>query len=269
MKKQITLLCAGVVLSAPSSFGVLVAHYTFDEGAGTTAADSATADGAQDAATNQGTVGWTTGLVGGALDLPGNASMQIVDPLGPGTTAFTITAWVNLDDAPAYDGIFSARNVNWGLNVNQTGTGLAFDYRFDNSPGGGSSGLDSPGGSATVDRWHHLAMTWITDGANSTGKIYLDGVKLGPEAIDTSLVYDAWDVNDRWNIGDDPCCGGRELNAQLDDLAVWDEVLTDQQITNIYNGGLAGVDAPTAVPEPSMSLLAGIGLLGLIRRRSR
>ncbi|MGJ8698153.1 MAG: LamG domain-containing protein [Verrucomicrobiaceae bacterium] len=269
-KQLLALIGATSTITAGLSNAALVAHYKFDEGSGTTAADSAGGD--QNAATNQGTVGWLTGgKIGGALDLPGNASMQAADAIGAGATAFTISIWVNMDDTPGYDGIYSARNTeNWGLNVNGgNAAALAFDYRYDNPPinGGGSQGLDSPAGSAVVGTWHHVAMTWATDGVNSSGAIYLDGVNVGTAPTNAAIEYSGH--LSTWNIGDDPCCGGRELNAQLDDLAVWDEALSDAQIAQIFNGGNAGLDAPTAltVPEPATGLLSALAALTLLRRR--
>ena len=94
-----------VLMAAMASLGLcsptdadLVALYTFDEGSGSTAQDSATNEGFQTAQQNQGTIGWTTeGVIGGALDLPGDASLQAADAIGEGATALTIAVWVNMD----------------------------------------------------------------------------------------------------------------------------------------------------------------------------
>ncbi|MEM7311735.1 MAG: LamG domain-containing protein [Planctomycetota bacterium] len=262
---------AAIVLVG-QSHATVVAYYTFDEGAGTMAADTASiynaGDTAQDATTNQGTVGWTSGVVGGAVDLPGNASMQIADPFPAGTMAFTISLWVNMDDTPGYDGIFESRPENWGINVEGgSAENLHIDYRYDNPPvgSGGSMGIDSAGGSIVVGTWHNVLMTW--DGANGTGDMYLDG-NLISSATGLTTTY----VSTGWNIGDDPCCGGRELNAQLDDIAVWDEVLSPAQIQAIYADGISAdsVGAPAAVnavPEPATGLLLIVTSLGLLRFR--
>ncbi len=266
---------AGVVLltaSTVSSHAALVAHYTFDETSGTTAADSAGGD--QNATTNQGTVSWVAGKIGGAVSMNGTASMQAMDALGPGTTAFTISAWVNLNELPAYKGIFSARNVNWGLNINQlpASAGPAFDYRFANTGGAGSQGLDSDANSAVIGQWTHLAMTWEGNGTTMLGEIFLNGVKLtgaGQSTTTAAATYPTWGANDRWNIGDDPCCGGRELNALYDDIAVWNEKLTDGQIAQIFAGGNAGLNAAAAIPEPGAPVLGLFGALLVFLRRRR
>ena len=264
MKHMLALIGAASTVSAGLGNAALVAHYKFDEGSGTTALDSAGGD--QNATQNQGTIGWTgSGKIGGALDLPGTASLQAADAIGAGATAYTISLWVNMDDTPGYDGIYSARSENMGINVEGgSSANLHGDFRYDNHPGGGSQGVDSANGSLVVGTWHHMAITWAAD---KSGSIYLDGLNVGSQPASSAAIYDGH--LSTWNIGDDPCCGGRELNAQLDDLAVWDEKLSDADILAIFNGGNNGLDAPTAltVPEPSSALLGLVGALGLLRRR--
>ncbi len=258
-------------MTAGLSQAALVAHYTFDEGSGTTAADSAGGD--QNASTNQGTVGWSAGKIGGALDLPGNASMTAADALTTGATALTISGWVNMDDTPGYDGIFQSRGPSgevWGLNVRGgSAADERIDFRFPNE-GGGSAGYGTANGSIATGTWYHLAMTWTSDGVNSTGLTYLDGILVSTQTSAANNVTLSYTSYTSWNIGDDQCCGGRELNAQLDDIAVWDEVLSPTQILAIKNGGDAGLNAPealAAVPEPSTSLLGALAALALLRRR--
>lgn len=261
-KLAVCVATVATLLVASASNAALVAHYKFDDGSGSTALDSAGGD--QNATTNQGTVGWTTGIIGGALDLPGNASMQVADAIGVGATAYTISAWVNMDDTPGYDGIYAARDTeNLGLNVEGgSAANLHFDFRYDNPPiaGGGSQGVDSPDGSAVVGTWHHIATTWTAD--HTFLDIYVDGADVGDANTTVDTVYNGH--LSTWNIGDDPCCGGRELNAQLDDLAVWDEALSPLQISFLHNGGLRGLDAPQAlaagIPEPASGILALVGL---------
>jgi len=219
----------------------LVAHYKLDDGSGTVAVDSAGGD--QDANQNQGTVTWTaTGLIGGALDLDGFSSLQALDALSPADTAFTMSAWVNPNTDGGYKGIYAGRNTpgNWGLNI-ESGHG---DFRF--STIGASHGVDSPDNSVVESGgWYHMAITWEGDGVNKTGIAYLNGVPIGSAPGHITAVYASPDGF--YNIGDDPCCGNREFNGQIDDIAVWNEALTEAQIMTVYEGGLAGIDAPTSL----------------------
>ncbi|WP_308989830.1 LamG-like jellyroll fold domain-containing protein [Roseibacillus persicicus] len=243
----------------PTVIGDLVSYYSFDEGIGTTAADTAPLGTPENATTNQNAVGWVTNnpLIGASsLDLTGNTSMQVADALGtagPGgtpATAFTLMTWVNMDNAPGYDGIFQTRDENWGLNVN----GTAFDFRFDNDPGGLSLGLDSANGTSIVGQWIHIAMSWESDGTNMTGKYYVDGQLAGPVIDQTThpaiaKVYTA--TGQLWNIGDDPVASNRELDAQLDDLAVFATALSEEDVQIIADAGRAGIPVLSLVEAVS------------------
>lgn len=272
---KVTMLSIVALLTfcVNSSHADLVAYYTFDEGSGTTAADTAITyepgDVAQNATQNQGTIGWTSsGLIGGALDLNGSSSLVVGgDPLN-GTSAMTISLWVNVDDNPGYDGVFQSRNnENWGINIEGGSVAnLHIDYRFDNPPvgTGGSQGIDSANGSVVAGDWEHVVMTWDDSG---NGSVWLDGALVNsPSGLTTSY------VSTTWYVGDDNCCGGRELNGQIDDIAVWDEVLSASDIAKIFADGTSanpiGAPAAIAVPEPSScTVLAALGLLGLTRRK--
>lgn len=253
MRSLAILAVVGALNCAVQCEADLVAHYKFDDEVGDTAIDSATADGSQDAVQNQGTIGWSLigeGLIGGALDLDGTSSLQAVDALTSGASEFTISAWFNpRSDSPAYDGIYMARDQNWGIAYEgSAAVDIHIDYRIDNDPGGGSVGFDSAAGSITTDAWHHVALTYTTDGAFATGKAYLNGqmVNMVDSGTNSSIATSYTGHLSTWNIGDDPCCGGREINAQIDDLAIFNTAMDDAGILQIYNWGLEGKDATGA-----------------------
>jgi hypothetical protein len=251
----------GASLCAVRCGAELVAHYKFDDEVGDTAIDSATADGSQDAVQNQGDIGWTPigeGRIGGALDLDGTSSLQAVDAVTSSATAFTISVWFNPRvDNPGYDGIYMARNENWGIAYEGSAqVDNNIDYRIDNDPGGGSLGFDSADGSITPGNWYHMALTWTTDGSFATGKAYLNGTLVNSidSTTNPSITTTYTGHLSTWNIGDDPCCGGREINAQIDDLAVFNTALDDAGILQIYNWGLVGKDATGAdAPLPPLA----------------
>ena len=172
----------------------------------------------------------------------------------------TMSAWVNPNTDGGYKGIYAGRDSpgNWGLNI-ESGHG---DFRF--TAGGASHGVDSPDNSIVADGgWYHMAITWESDGVNKTGIAYLNGVPIGTAPGHINATYVSPDGF--YNIGDDPCCGGREFNGQIDDITVWNEALTGEDILTIYEAGLSGMDAPTAlvIPEPASFVLTVMGLLCL------
>lgn len=253
-------------LPAPSG---LVAYYPFDEGQGTTAADRATENGAQDAGANQGVVGWdrSTPLIGSsALDLDGTASMQAIDAVGVGATGLTISVWFKpAASDPGYDGVFMARDENWGIAyTGDDAMSTLPDYRIDNDPGGGSTSIRphlAPG-SIVTGQWYHAAITWSTDGSVAVARSYLDGMPVATidSTTATSIAVNYTGHLSWWNIGDDPCCGGREIHAVIDDLAVFNEALTPQRIRRIYEEGIEGQSVIRAfLPKPFSITSANLG----------
>ena len=67
------------------------------------------------------------------------------------------------------------------------------------------------------------------------------------------------------NIGANPQTGNqnREWNGQLDDVAQWNRVLTESEISELYGGGpnsAQSLGEIIAIPEPSSGLLGAFGL---------
>ena len=233
----------------------LVALYRFDEVSGTSAEDFALLEGAQTANQNQGNIGWTAGLIGGALNLDGLSSLQGPDAIYQAATAFTISAWVKLSSPPTtgYKGIFMIKNPanTWGLAVKGVSSAPRYEFRYDApAEGAGSStGKDGPAGTVMTDQWQHLAMTWTAD--NSFRDYYIDGVDVG-NAGTTGIRndYNGGEAGWTWNFGDDFCCGGRELLGLVDEIAVWEVALSASEIQSIYTNGLVGNGLEAPIPPP-------------------
>ncbi len=216
----------------------LVAYYPFDEGSGITARNFGSAGSAADATQNQGSVGWTAEnqRVGGAsLDLGGSSSLNAASPIPSSATAFTISVWVNPEADGGYKGIYAGRDSpgNWGINVEN---GHA-DVRFANTAGT-SVGIDTPDNSVIASGgWYHVAETWTSNGSSTQGHVYLNGALVGSS---TAGRPDFTQPTNGFFIGDDPCCGGREFQGQIDDLAVFTRALSGEEIAAAYAAGLEG-----------------------------
>ena len=112
--------------------------------------------------------------------------------------------------------------------------------------------------------WHHLVTT--VEGGVRTD-MYVDGELVGS---DTSG-YVLQNRNNAMQIGGNPDAGNRGWNGNIDDVAVWDRVLTADEVSSIYNGGDgASIGSLTSgVPEPSSIALLGLGGLVLAFRKRR
>ncbi len=209
--------------------GSLIGHWTLDDGVGATAVDSA--------ASNDGTVNnvtWTTGPLGGALELDGTNGYVSV-PSAPTlqlTSALTIAGWVKGDvwgtgsdvDIIARKGDGDPNNYQFAIK-----NGLATMF-LDDSDSAGLSGNTV----LSSGHWYHVAATWN----GSEVRIYVDGVldkdppdlRGGTIGTDTRPLY----------------IGGRGTSDVLDGIV--DDV-------RIYNGALSAAEV-AALANRSVQITA-------------
>jgi hypothetical protein len=209
----------------------MIAYWTLDEPSGATAFDSVNGN---DGTLVNGPV-WTTGQVNGALSFDGTDD-YVSTPLYPpmGNSPRTVTLWAKTSSAQHmiatgygsrdYGGSFRT-SLNW------TCPGVTADISF------GAITY-----TATVDdgEWHFYS--WVVpDGAYYLYDVdvYMDGVLLTTEGcqvdrnrpINTRAVY-------AFTIG--AFAGESHFNGSLDEVAVFGRALTQAEIQQCYQKGLAG-----------------------------
>lgn len=237
-----------------AALGALVVHYTLDDnGSGavsTTNVGSATHswDGSSGATL-------TTGKFSGAGTFTTASDWWSNDNTGANLNNFTFSMHIK-QDTPAFlawqdfasigDGNSSV--FKFEFHGGNQGTAL---YTAGN-PGGGSVGFDGTGPDVNDGAWHHLAM--VSNGATLT--LFVDGLSAGSGAYTGSGAIDALQLVGQFG-------GGRDQNAVIDDVALYDTALGAGQIS--WLGSNVAVANP--VPEPSAALLGGLGALALLRRR--
>ena len=134
---------------------------------------------------------------------------------------------------------------------------------------GGSGDIPNPESGPDVSAgtgWHHVVA--ISDGAAGSTQIWVDGGLVATGAaptIDDARGGGALDLF----IGANPDTGAqnREWWGEIDDVAQWNRAITEGEVVDIYQRGLAG--SPLIVPEPSAVSLCLLAILGLVARRRR
>src|SRR6266480_910358 len=113
---------------------------------------------------------------------------------------------------------------NWRVHRRASEQGMAY-----------SGGLaDTPTGKSVNDgNWHHFVAISDAAGVEFGTALYIDG---NQDAINAGAA--ALDVNgSRVLIGENPGARGREWEGEIDDLAIWNRVLTTNEIAMLYAGG--------------------------------
>ncbi len=233
---------AGADGGAPDPFKPApVAYLSFD--------DENTSSQAQDAiGTHHGTiVGATTGAQGKvnqAYSFDGIDDYVEFDTFSELTTSLTIAAWVELAGKPisfANPSVFDKWDWPNGKRAYALGTGhgnLAALVSVDGTVPG-STIVEAPT-PPTLSTWIHTAMTY--DGI--TVRLYQDGAKVGetgaeagaqPVFVSTEKV-----IVGRSHMDSSPLQKNSYLDGKIDELAVWNTALSDAQLAEVHQRGVAG-----------------------------
>ena len=205
----------------------LVGHWKFNE-RGPSATSGEVSGNPARAAKVRGSVGRTRGVFGNALSLRGNHGVEVDLDLSPEMAGISFSAWVRPADLSGFREIFrqecpqrllfsfqeNGRILSLGLNV------------------GGYEECDAQIDPAEVldGRWHHCAATF--DGKMM--RVYLDGKEVGNLARAGKI---ATQPGAAAFIGSSSG-SGEYFQGGLDDLRIYAEALSGEEIAALYRAGL-------------------------------
>jgi len=168
---------------------------------------------------------------GQAIQLDGTDQMVEITGGEPDDLAFaggsvSIAAWfkVGTFDKSWQALVAKGEGSNW--RVARNGSNPTMSY---------AGGLtDATGATDVTDgNWHHLVAISDADGATFGTAIYVDGNLDGQIAGNAAVAANG----SRVIIGDNPGARGRYWNGAIDDVAIWNRVLTEAEISALYAGG--------------------------------
>jgi len=256
-----TLAVVALVSSVSYSHADLVGWWDFEEGVGTTTAD-------QSGNGHNGTLGagatWSTTEV---APVPSGSTASIAfdgtdlahvlmngykaDEIG-GTKSRTLAAWIK--SAPGVTPVGSNLGF-FGYGTNAGGSKWNFRTQDGNGPIDGNIRVEVNGGyivgsTVVIDNmWHHVAMTWEDDGTPNVSDVllYVDGVlETISISLDREVNTDTVNGIDL-SISDDH--SQREWNGWLDDIRIYDEVLSAAAILELATGTPAIISTFTTDDE--------------------
>ena len=252
MLKQKVMLMALILIVGMAGYvrADLVAYWPFDEGEGDIAYDIMGG--------NDGTITGCTWLTPGKI---GDAAIEgvggdMVD-CGNGPTPMTddlTLAWWMIDNHESYGRIMYKAvpngDLGYSILVRPAGDGGPLRFRIgdEGNYGGWGSECRIPDGAYNDGEWVHITCTY--DSATDTATIYVNGV-LAPNG-DYNPKTGISSYCDGVNVPDVPLYirGGVEtFNGVMDEVAIWDNALTAEQVLRVYE---SGVKLPGAQdPDPS------------------
>ena len=186
---------------------------------------------------------WVDGKIGGALEFDGDDWIEM-----PGTSAaesfaalegeVTWAAWFKTSSSGVINTLMAqgpagAAHVRGNRSINIEASGVIMIRAHS------VGALTSINSSAVVNdgEWHHVAVTiaFETDGTNDTMKVYIDG--------DLSIGYETNTININQHSGDATdfivtlgARGTTPFNGLIDDVRIYDHVLSDVEILAIMTG---------------------------------
>ncbi|GEM_PF-1003851 len=228
-----------------------ILHLSFDEGQGGVAYDESTHG--NDGVLTPSTGGTNTtvasmwkkgGKIGGMIELDGTDD-KIITPNSAALEnldAFSLSFWANLagnyySTAFFAKGVFYSGGHGWQLITDGSSNSgvLMFIRHYDTS----NLSIVTEGGFLERDTWNYYTLT--TDGTGSA-----DGVHIYKNGIETSYgtKSDAAGTRDSdvaydFVIGDTSSGGLWNYNGLMDEIKIWNYVISEDKIKYEYNGGKA------------------------------
>ncbi|MCA9360714.1 LamG domain-containing protein [Candidatus Nomurabacteria bacterium] len=106
-----------------------------------------------------------------------------------------------------------------------------------------------------INRWYHTCVTnTVIDSTNSTATFYLDGVRVGTASLDRTRFPDPGEDGNVL-IGAFNAGASQRFNGTLDDMRIYNRVLSDIEVQHLYQ---QGVPTKIATTLPSGSLATGL-----------
>ena len=210
----------GRILYANATLLSQAVWYRFDDGSGTTAADSS-GNGRAGTLVNGPT--WTTGEFNGGLALNGTSQYVTVPALNLNSNAVTMTGWIKRNGTQSdYTGIVFYRNGSGtasGISMRTSGQ-LAYHWNDTYSSWSWSSGLTVPDGV-----WTFVAL--VITPSNAT--MYMQPAGAAMQSAVNTASNAAQAFSGVAYIGQDPL-GGRFFNGSVDDFRIINRSLSAAEI---------------------------------------
>jgi len=169
------------------------------------------------------------GEQGSYIDVDHNSSFSGI------TDGFTLSVWTTYQNHSSNSRLIEIGNPDGnskGITVNVNSDSKNWSGYIWTGPNGGI-GIPNPNQVVEEDVWIHLILTF--DFITGDSKIYIDGTLVGEKSVENYVNYfNTYDLSDRtFNIGRKTETAFDPWKGKIDDIAIWNRVLTEVEITTI------------------------------------
>lgn len=227
-------LCLGaffISIESAQAVGVvntddLISHWSFDEGSGDEAEDSASGYYAR---LRDGNTMWTNGVLGGGIaarDAQGYASTTGLYPTGDASR--TINLWFKHDTGVLNENGHGEHIMNYGSSVANQSFGVMMFTGGTWWFYGHNEFVDMDTGVAADDQWHMHTVTYDGD----IVAYYLDGIEVASTTRSLNTVSSNMYFGNRMDPNP-----SNIANGIIDEATIWEAALSDEEIEYLYNEG--------------------------------
>lgn len=177
---------------------------------------------------------------GTAAEFDGSATITVPHHPDLNPASFTLSMWVNADNTSGFASAVTSRDdISGGVSThgyivyNDSGGNWNF-WTGDGNPGWNTVN----GGSVEVGSWTHLAITYSD--STKTKKIYVNG-ELANSTTGDPIYSPNGPQTENLHIGSGGDAGTEfHFDGLIDDIALWDEELSESAIEDVMNNGVPG-----------------------------
>lgn len=212
----------------------LVAFWELEEASGARADSFASFD-----LSDIGGVGSVAGIQGNCADFSGSNLLERVHETALEITANndkTITFWMRGAISIGVNAYLFHKwsgGKNFLIRANDSAGHIQF-YLGDS--GGGTGGLAEGTTNVLDGSWHFIVVTY--DGSDNKGRVYVDG-NATPEGVHSTAQSPTSQSGGSIFVGAENTTN-QSLDGQMDEIGVWDRLLSTSEMSAIYNSG-AGI----------------------------
>lgn len=231
----------------------LISYYKFDENAANTTVTDSHGSNTGTASTNTSNLFNASGRINSAFDFDGSSEYVTGIYDIDGSSSFSLSAWINLDDITSTQSIYGTTIGGVGATFELFVTGSNLDINIRNNAGSLSQHTGTT--ILSTGTWYHVVV--IYDSSGQTMKTYINN----SIDINDSYTLGSWSNTANPTIASFDSINRRHyLNGRVDEVGIFSTNISVSDVSDLYNSGngLAyPFSAPSGYPNKVLGIIGG------------